>query len=262
MRILSKLVLVYVLLPFMAIASQVTIVIDDVGFKPSDWELSSLPKEVSFSILPEANFATRYAHEAKLDDRDVLIHMPMESLVPSSDLGNNPLMVNMSESELEWTLEQALASVPNAIGINNHMGSKFTQLRAPMNAFFSVLSRTDLFFVDSRTTPFTRAYELAELNGVTALKRQVFLDHRHDIDYVERQFDRFIEIAQLKGRALAIGHPHPNTLKVLHQRLPELKAMGIELVSISEYLAQKDSYQEAGLANHAASDKPLSAKIN
>ena len=221
---------------------KIAIIIDDVGHRSTDKRLQSLPVEVAFSILPDADFATQQAKLAQQGGRDVLIHMPMESLISSHDLGNFPLLVDMPLNELESTIASALVKVPGAVGINNHMGSKFTQLKSTMSAFFVSLQAQNkrLFFVDSRTTPFSRAYEQALEYEVPAVERNVFLDHVHHEEAIAKEFRRLIHRAKQEGSALAIGHPNRHTLDYLQKHLPSLSDYGVELVSISHYVAMHD----------------------
>jgi polysaccharide deacetylase 2 family uncharacterized protein YibQ len=226
---------------------KIAIIIDDVGHRYQDTQLHSLPTEVTFSILPDTDFAPLVARQANQNGREVMIHMPMESLVPSQDLGNEPLLVSMSQAQLNAALQRALSNVPHAIGINNHMGSKFTQLKSTMDAFFASLAQTDLFFVDSRTTPFTRAYQQALEHDIPAVERHVFLDHVYQQDFMEAQFVRLMDTAQINGFALAIGHPNKKTLAFLHANLSRLAERGITLVPISQYI---DMQQPTRLAKN------------
>lgn len=225
---------------------KIAIIIDDVGHRSSDTRLQSLPVEVAFSILPDADFATQQANIAKQGGRDIMIHMPMESLIPSRHLGNSPLLVSMPQDELEQTIANALRKVPGAIGINNHMGSKFTQLKSTMAAFFVSLraQNTDLFFVDSRTTPFTRAYQQAREHAIPAVERNVFLDHNYNESAIAKEFERLVKKAKQEGSALAIGHPNRQTLEYLQEHLPNVSDLGVELISISEYVALRESIKK------------------
>lgn len=217
----------------------ITIVIDDIGYQARDFGFLDLPKEITFSILPNAQFSTILAQRAHAQDRDVMLHMPMESLVPSRELGKAPLMSNMARQELANIFKDALVSVPFAIGVNNHMGSKFTQLSGPLQGVMDLLEDTGMFFLDSRTTPFSKAYEIAKSSNISALRRDVFLDHEQTPEFMQIQLERLIKKAKKNGRALAIAHPHKNTLIFLQEALPTLYAAGVVLVDIETFQNKK-----------------------
>lgn len=218
----------------------VTIVIDDIGYQARDFGFLDLPTEITFSILPNAQFSTILAQRAHAQNRDVMLHMPMESLVHSSELGHAPLMSSMDRQQLASTFQSALASVPFAIGGNNHMGSKFTQLSGPLQGVMDLLEDTGMFFLDSRTTPFSKAYEIAKSSNISAIRRDIFLDHENTPEFMQNQLTRLINKAKQRGKALAIAHPHKNTLAFLQEIRPTLHAAGVELVDIQTYQNTKN----------------------
>ncbi|MEP1870945.1 MAG: divergent polysaccharide deacetylase family protein, partial [Paraglaciecola sp.] len=126
--------------------------------------------------------------------------------------------------------------VPNAIGLNNHMGSKFTQLSFPLSVTMEFLLDKGLFFVDSRTTRYSKAQRIAEQVGVPNIMRHVFLDHVVELKQIEIQFNRLIELSKKNGYAVGIAHPHPETLNFLKGHLPELKKQQITLSKLSDVL--------------------------
>lgn len=216
--------------------SYITIIIDDIGYKQGDQRFTQLPEAISFAILPHAQYSYELGLVSGQQGRDVMLHLPLESIIPSEQLGVGALMANMDYHELTHAFSSALASVPNVIGINNHMGSKFTQLSGPLDALMGLVAQRDLFFVDSRTTPFTKVEQIAQDKGVETARRHVFLDHIMSADFIEGQFQRLIRKAKKNGHALAIGHPHDKTYEFLLNHLPLLKQHNIELVGIKEYL--------------------------
>jgi polysaccharide deacetylase 2 family uncharacterized protein YibQ len=221
--------------------SYISIIIDDIGYKHGDQRFTQLPKEISFAILPHAHYSYDLGLAAGEQGRDVMLHLPLESIVPSGQLGDGALMTYMDRAELQETFASALASVPNVIGINNHMGSKFTQLSGPLDALMDLVARQQLFFIDSRTTPFSKVESIAQQKGIETARRNIFLDHVTSADFIERQFKQLIRQAQRNGHALAIGHPHDKTLAFLSQNLPLLKQHNIQLVGIQDYLYLTDT---------------------
>lgn len=225
--------LIALFLTIQARAVEIAIVLDDMGNQKRQELAFNLPHQVAFSILPHTHYAQKFAQKAHQQQREVLLHMPMEALSGKA-LGPGAITANMHAAEVQSTLQRAVNSMPEAIGINNHMGSKLTQLSAPMTVTMSFLRRHNLIFIDSRTTRFSKAARIAEKHGVRHLSRQVFLDH-HDTD-IKQQFSLLLQIAKKSGKGLAIAHPYPRTLQFLQQQLPTLAAKGVKLVKVSDLL--------------------------
>ncbi len=127
-----------------------------------------------------------------------------------------------------------LDTVPHAAGVNNHQGSRATADPALMAALMPALRDRGLFFIDSRTTAATVAYAAAERSGVRAASRKVFLDDTPTREAVLAQLDLAARDAIRDGSAIAIGHPHAETIAALAESLPRLEARGIRLVFASQ----------------------------
>lgn len=223
------------LLSFSSYSSNIAIIIDDMGNTLRDSAAFALPTEVAFSILPLKALSSVYSEKAAQQQREVMLHMPMESLA-GKQLGPGAITSDMQPGAITATLLSALNSVPNAIGLNNHMGSKLTQLTQPMTTTMIFLQQHDLFFVDSRTTRYTKAENIAIEHGVMATKRNVFLDHSVNIEKIDEQFERLIRLSKKQGFAIGIAHPHPQTVKYLKSALPTLRTRNIQLVTVSEII--------------------------
>lgn len=221
--------------------AQITIILDDVGARASDANAFDLPKSVTFSILPHTKYSTVFSFFAAEQNREVMLHMPMESLNGEA-LGEGPLLASMYPQQLQKALYAALATVPHAVGVNNHMGSKLTQMTLPMQTVMDVLAGSNMFFIDSRTTRFTKAGSIAEDAGVYTATRHIFLDHEQNRDFLERQFAKLIKQAQRDGKAIGIGHPYPVTLEFLQSALMKLPK-DIEIVTVSQYLQETDKFR-------------------
>jgi polysaccharide deacetylase 2 family uncharacterized protein YibQ len=103
-----------------------------------------------------------------------------------------------------------------------------------MAALMPMLREQGLFFVDSRTTAQTVAYDTAERMGVRAAYRNVFLDDTPTQEAVLKQLTLAGRKAEREGWAIAIGHPHPATLAALEEKVPQLEKDGIRLVFASD----------------------------
>ena len=235
-------------LPVRAEQPKVAIIIDDIGYRATDIHAFELPTTVTFAILPHTPKSVYIARTASAEGRVVMLHLPMETMQPHN-LGPGALLTHMDAKIIASTLDQALNSVPNAVGVNNHMGSKLTQLSFPMTTLMKALGERNLFFVDSRTTPFSKAHRIATESGVPSLQRKVFLDHELTDEFIQTQFARLVRLAHKYGQAIGIGHPHPLTiaqLKTLMLTTPE-----VDFVPITALLT---SNERAALAKRIHTD--------
>ncbi len=218
-----------------AIGPRMAIVIDDLGQSLSHLEqLVALDIPLSIAVIPGLPASARTAREASRRGIEMLLHQPME---PREEGGKNPgegvLLTTMTAEDLRVRVRANLAAVPGAVGVNNHMGSKFTEDPAGLAALMAELREHDLFWLDSRTTAGTRGAEVALAAGVRAIERDVFLDAEVNVDFIRRQVRRLIEDARVHGAAVGIGHPHPETIAVLRELRGELLAAGVSLVPVS-----------------------------
>ncbi len=214
---------------------QIAIVIDDLG-----WDLGAaqvlLAMEVplSFAILPHTPYKDFIAREAQRRGRDILLHLPMEPYsYPHVNPGRPVLLGTMDRHEFTAQMESALATVPSAVGVNNHMGSRLTENRAAMHMVMQWMKQRNLFFLDSRTSPKSLAYQVAREFGVRTAQRHIFLDNETDPLKIAEQLQRLAAFARKHGSAIGIGHPHPETVQSLRYTLPEIQQTGIEVVPVS-----------------------------
>ena len=182
----------------------------------------------------------------------MLLHQPME---PREEAGKNPgegvLLTSMTTEELRAQVRANLAAVPGAVGVNNHMGSRFTEDAAGLGALMAEIKEHGLLWLDSRTTSETRGIEVAHAAGVPALERDIFIDAEVNADFIRRQVRKLIETARVHGTAVGIGHPHLETIAVLRELREELLASGVTLVPVSA-LVRKTPQPEPGTALAAA----------
>ncbi len=217
----------------------IAIIIDDLGNSLREGRRAiRLPGPVAGAILPHTAHSRHLAQEAYARNKEVLLHLPMESL-DQVEPGPGVLDSAMPKRELEITLEYDLETVPHAVGVNNHMGSLLTQQPRAMRFLMQAISRRgNLFFIDSLTSPDSQAARTASEYGVPALARNVFLDNERTPDAIEQRLEELVSIARRKGSALAIGHPYAETLEVLERWLPTLPDKNIQLVPLSVMLAK------------------------
>ncbi|WP_293796764.1 divergent polysaccharide deacetylase family protein [uncultured Pantoea sp.] len=216
-------------------AGKLSIVIDDFGYRPKEEnKVLQMPTAISIAVLPNAPHAREMATKAHQGGREVLIHLPMAPL-SKQPLEKDTLTPEMSSTEIERIIREASGKVPYAVGLNNHMGSKMTSSLPGMQKVMQVLNHYNYYFLDSMTIGNSQSIPAAQGTNVKVLKRRVFLDDSQDEASIRTQFTRAVKLAQRDGYAIAIGHPHPTTVRVLQQMLPTLPA-DITLVRPSQLL--------------------------
>jgi polysaccharide deacetylase 2 family uncharacterized protein YibQ len=213
---------------------KLAIILDDVGSDPAAVDqIFALHYPLTLSVLPLHQHSAAIAEEAHLRGYQVMLHLPMES-IGNEAAEPQQLHVGMSSSQVSSDLGGMLNSVPYAVGVNNHQGSLATSNPALMAELMPLLRQRHLFFIDSRTTAATVAFDAAEHHGVPCAFRNVpFLDDVQEAGAIRRQLELAIHGAKEKGEAIAIGHPHPETLQVLREILPQVEAQGVQLVHAS-----------------------------
>ncbi len=218
----------------------VALVIDDLGRSVADVErIEALGVPVTYAVLPYESRTAQVAAALRRRGEEMILHLPMQP-ENGANPGPGALTVTMSRAELAAATRRAFAAVPGALGMNNHMGSRLTADRTSMDAVLRVVGKRGLYFLDSRTTPESVAYRTARALDVPAAERQVFLDPDPRGDAVRYQFRRLLALARSRGSGIAIGHPHPETLRVLEQEVPQALARGYRFVPVS-YLVDRSS---------------------
>jgi len=212
--------------------ARIAIVIDDLGYRNTDQHALLLPGAITYSILPHTPYGKTIAIQANANHKDVLLHIPMEA-ENGKKLGPGALTSTMNKTEVYNSLNESLAEVPFAVGINNHMGSHLTQLADPMSWTMGFLKQHHLLFLDSKTSPYSKASIIAKEMGVPVKGRHVFLDNQLTEQYINKQFQSLIKHAKTQHFAIAIAHPHPETIQALLRLIPTLQQNNIELVPLS-----------------------------
>lgn len=215
----------------------ISIIIDDLGYQYKVGQRAvKLNGNITCAFLPNAPYARRLAEQAHRQQKEVMLHLPMEAEA-GNQLGSGALTQCMSEKDFKSLVHSNLAAVPHVRGFNNHMGSRLTKSPRLMGWLMqAAMFRDDLYFVDSRTTMQSVAQHEAERRRIATTRRDVFLDYERNADVVAEQLANLVRHARRHGTALAIGHPYPETLTTLETWLPTLQQQGIELVPVSELI--------------------------
>lgn len=217
----------------------VGIIIDDMGYNQVALRrLIDMPGPLTLSFLPDADSTPSILDQARRHDFEIMLHLPMEPMGDANP-GREALMVGLDEAELRRRVRRAVDLVPGAVGVNNHMGSRFTAMARDLDIVMDELRRRWLFFIDSRTNPLSIAQSVALAHGIPAAGRNVFIDHDPSAAAIVRQLAIIERVARHGGNVLAIGHPYPTTLAALAAWLPTLEPRGFRLVRASEVVAAR-----------------------
>lgn len=221
---------------------QIAIIVDDLGGNLETVRaLMKIDAELTFAVLPlqaHSREAAEILHQA---NREVLLHLPMEpASYPREKPGEGALFTEMSPEELILQLRKDMASVPHAVGVNNHMGSKFMTDPEKLTVIFRELKKKGMFFVDSRTSPDTQGAAVAQKVGLKMAQRKIFIDH--DKDY-QKIYDNLMRVVggHQDFPLILIGHPYAETIKALQAASKNLRKQGIEIVPVSRLIAGQTS---------------------
>ncbi len=220
------------------IAGRLYFVIDDAGYSMKQLEpFLEFPGALTIAVLPQLAFSTSAALAALRAGKEVILHQPMEA-ESDKDPGPGAIYVGDSAEEIRAVLAGNLATVPGAIGMNNHMGSRATSDRATMEPVLLDVAERNLYFLDSRTAVSTVVAETARSLGLSILERNVFLDNNPDRDSIDAAIREGMELASRRGHAVMIGHVMVTELaEALHDLYPEMMEEGYELLPLSQLLS-------------------------
>lgn len=214
------------------------LVIDDLGYSfDLAKKVLDLPGNHSFAVIPDTTYSQKIAKYANLQGHEVILHMPMQSSEDVS-IEASALHDRMTELEITQNVSNMLREVPHIKGINNHMGSELTKFGYIMRPIMETIRQTskNFYFLDSRTTPLSKAYQQALIAGLPTIKRDVFLDFDHsNRESIIFQIDLWLKKATDKGYAVAIAHPHPSTIELLKSKIPTA-SNDYQFVTISQLL--------------------------
>ena len=218
-----------------------SLVIDDLGYSLENGiAVIDLVGNHTYAILPGASYSQKLAHHAHKLNKEVILHLPMQSIGSASTREPNALDESMNEDQLTNKVHSLLAKIPFISGVNNHMGSHLTEfdffMRPVMDSIRGYNPR--LYFLDSRTTPRSVAYAQALDAGLNSITRDIFLDDDPNLESIRLQYQFWLEKSRQRGSAIAIGHPYKETIQVLRENLPEA-IKDFEFMRISELIRER-----------------------
>ena len=217
----------------------ISIIIDDIGYRiREDVRAIAIPGPVAYAIMPHSPYARKMSRLASQNGKLVLLHLPMEAVMQEKNrfLGPGALWLDMTREQFMLTLNIDLNSLPEAVGVNNHEGSLLTRHTGHMEWLMDGLQKHRKFFIDSVTSEQSVASRVAMEKSVPYLRRDVFLDNERNETYIKSQLAELIRVARNNGKAIGIGHPHPETIEVLIRELQKLDQYGVVLVSLTDLL--------------------------
>lgn len=218
----------YAFLKDMKTKPRIAIIFDDIGQNQKYVDdLLKIPVNINLAILPGLTHSRYAADKANGKGWDVMLHLPMEPKYSSGysgvDAGENALLTGLTKDEILLLVDKNLGSIPYIKGVNNHMGSKFTESSELMKLVLEKIKKNGLYFIDSKTSPQSVAYAEAKKLGIRAASRDVFLDEGGKGEaFIKSRLDELLKISKKQGYAVGICHPYPQTIKVLSTTLPEL----------------------------------------
>ncbi len=226
------------------------IVIDDAGYNMAQLRpFLDLPISLTISVLPRLPYSEEAARAARAAGKDVILHQPMEA-EGGEDPGPGALLLSMSREEAMRTVEENLATVPGAIGMNNHMGSAASGNLYLMEAVAAVAKNEGIYYLDSLTVSGTAMPEAARREGIRYWERDVFLDNSPDRASILRAVEDGKKLASKSRPAVMIGHVWSAELaQALADLYPKLIEEGYSLSTISRFMVQEASGDDADLGD-------------
>ena len=215
---------------------RLAIIIDDMGGSLAEARsLVAIKVPLTFAIIPGLRVDKDVAAYAVTNEIETMIHIPMQPKGwPARRLEANGLLVSMGGDELQERVSGFIKQFPGAVGANNHMGSEFTEHEEKITFVLQTLKKSNLFFVDSVTSPDSAGLRVAQQLGIRSARRKVFLDNEQERGYILGQLNQAVRMARKNGSAIAICHPHPVTIATLAAALPGLADQGVRLVPTSQ----------------------------
>jgi polysaccharide deacetylase 2 family uncharacterized protein YibQ len=222
----------------------VAILIDDAGLDRKDTARAiALPGPITLSFMTYANELAAQSQAARAAGHELMLHMPMEPLdLAHNNPGPNALLMKLDTAEIQRRLDWDLARFDGYVGVNNHMGSRFTRDKDRMGLVMAALRKRQVFWLDSLSGPGSMGTEEARHAGLDAVERDLFLDDSRSpgIAYELAAMER---IAKARGDVVAIGHPHPVTLAALEKWIATAKERGFSLVPVSTVLLRRQQME-------------------
>lgn len=216
---------------------RVALIIDDIGYSTSIARQFLRPGiPITFAVLPRLPRSYSLSKELRFKGHEIILHQPMEPYNSGFDPGPGALYVGYDRSQIFEIMDENIAGVPHAIGVNNHMGSRFTSCQKEVKETLRILKKKKLFFVDSLTSNRSIAFRTALKLHINAACRNIFLDNIADESAIVYQLIKLRRHALQYGRAVGIGHPYPETARAIESFVKKFDGCDITFVHASDIL--------------------------
>jgi polysaccharide deacetylase 2 family uncharacterized protein YibQ len=234
-----------------AVADQrplLSLVIDDLGYSYQQGQAAiNLQGDHTYAIIPGATYSQKLARFAQQKDKEIILHLPLQASSSRAPMEPNALNEKMNEDQITTNLNSMLSAFVNIKGVNNHMGSHLTSIDYFMRPIMDSIKSYNpgLYFLDSRTTALSVAHAEALNSGIDSISRDVFLDNDFsNVESIRLQFQIWLKKARDQGSAIAIGHPHKNTINFLRENLPQTE-LSFNFVSVSKMIDRVYNSEDA-----------------
>ncbi len=217
--------------------ARIALIIDDMGASRSlTRKFLDIGVPITFSILPQLTWSQEVAYEIHSRNQEIMLHQPMEPYNSHLDPGPGALYVSYESEKIASIMKENIANMPFAIGVNNHMGSRFTASERGMIEVLKTVKRSGFFFVDSLTTSRSKAYTTAKALNISTASRNIFLDNRPNESAIMGQLKKLERSALRFGHAIGIGHPFTETARAIETFTKSLDKTRSSLVHVTKVL--------------------------
>ncbi len=214
----------------------IALIIDDFGYRFNSTikDFFNISADLSYSVIPGTRYGSKIIEEIKKHNCELMLHLPMEPINNNFQREEMLILSSMDEYQINSLIQRAFNSVPGAVGMNNHMGSKITENRDLMKIILKRMKQKGLFFIDSRTSVNSVALDVAQELNIPSAKRDIFIDNENNRVAIKDRLWELTEIAEKSGVAIGIGHCTQLTLEVLQTEVPKIQQRGFKFVKVSK----------------------------
>jgi polysaccharide deacetylase 2 family uncharacterized protein YibQ len=220
--------------------AMIAMIIDDMGIdQKRSKAIIGLPGPLTLSFIPYGYHLEELVASARGAGHEIMLHQPMEPMDPEADPGPNALRTTVSIEENRRRLLWSFTRLEGIVGLNNHMGSRFTAWTEGMEMVMEEVSARGLLFVDSITNNESVAYRVAREHKLPSASRDVFIDHDISREAIEKSLQALERVARQRGYAVGIAHPHDRTREALKTWMLDARTRGFDFVPISHIVRQR-----------------------